>query len=244
MPVIPTFNPRVDLAGAYLGGQKIKVAREQLAQEAASDAARIALGREQLQQEAIANEMQLAAKQDLLSREALQKAQEAEIEKSYKETQFGLANRKLQQDEQTLQMKVQEAARDFEAEQTWNREFPILVQDAIKAGRTPQEAQSDAARSLMLRRGGVGASTALNPPRAQSELPGVNFQFKQLQAAKDDLLRKYPGSMALAIPPAVQAELDKISKQQQALSPQGGLTPPPTRSGTNSALKILSIRRK
>lgn len=164
MAVVRTFDPKIDLSGAYLGGQRIKLGREQLAQEAASDAARIALGREQLQQEAIANEMQLAAKKDILSREALQKAQEAEIEKSYKETQFGLARRRLEDDERNTMMKVEEAARGMESEQKYQR----LRQANLDRGMPEREASLAAWRESGP--GRAGFTAALESPGGSQRL--------------------------------------------------------------------------
>lgn len=179
MAVVRTFDPRVDLAGAYLGGQRIKLGREQLAQEAASDAARIALGREQLQQEAVNNEMQLAAKKDILSREALQKAQEAEITKAYNETQIGLSRRRVEDDERNTMMRLGKAAMDFEDQQNWETKFPLLVKEGEASGKTRQQSEADAARALMLQRGGTGAASALSTgrepsPRKYNAIAGID----------------------------------------------------------------------
>lgn len=240
MAVVRTFDPKIDLAGAYLGGQNIQLGRERIAQQAAEAGARINLGYAQLQQEAVANEMQLAAKKDILSREALQKAQEAEIEKSYKETQFGLARRRLEDDEMVTKMRLREAATDFENQQKWMTEFPSMVQSGVASGKTPQQAEADAARSLMLQRGGTGAASALSTGREPSQLPATRFEFQKLESAKDDLLRKYPGSMALAIPPAVQAKLDEISAKQQKLSGVSALP----QMGTSAAPRVRRWNRK
>ncbi len=173
MAVVRTFDPKIDLAGAYLGGQQVQLGRERIAQQAAEAGARINLGYAQLQQEAIANEMQLAARKELLSREALQKAQEAEIEKSYKETQFGLARRRLEQDELGLQRQLQEAARGLEAEQNYGR----VRADLIASGVPERDASEQAMRQVGF--GSPGFSSALNEanepsPRKYNAIAGLD----------------------------------------------------------------------
>lgn len=134
MAVIPTYSTGIgapDLAGAFLGGRRIRLSREQIAQQAASDAARIQLGREQLAQQAVQNEMELAAKKEVLANESLRRAQEQEIEKSYRQTQIGLKERELKQQELMDSLKIQEAARSFAAQQEYQRR--------VAAGEPPEE---------------------------------------------------------------------------------------------------------
>lgn len=172
MAVIPTFSSYAqtpNLAQAYLGGQEIQVARERIAQQAAEAAGRIALGRQQLQAEQVANEMEWSAKKDIAARQALQQAQEFEIEKAYRQTQLGMAQRNLAMEESLTRAKLQEAAQEFEAQQEWNRKFPIYTDEGIKAGLLPQDARSAAARRLIYERGGTGIATALNPPNPPRE---------------------------------------------------------------------------
>ena len=117
MPVIPTFSqyaPEPNLSEAFLG-------RERLRQEAASDAARISLGYATLQQRAVESEMELAAKREALSRQALKQSQEVEIEKAYRDSQLGLAEQRLANDEKMTAMKIQDAAREFERGQNFYR---------------------------------------------------------------------------------------------------------------------------
>src|SRR5688572_22351825 len=102
MAVIPSFSsyaPAPDLAGAYLGAQRIQ-------QQAAEAANRIQLGREQLAQEAVQAQMELAAKKEVLASEALRRAQEQEIEKAYRQTQIGLKERELANEESIAAMRI------------------------------------------------------------------------------------------------------------------------------------------
>lgn len=224
MAVIPTYSTGIgapDLAGAFLGGRRIQLGREQLAQEAYSDAARIQLGREQLAQQAVQNEMELAAKKEALSREALRRAQEQEIEKAYRETQLGLAQRELQNAELMSALKIQEAARDFDRAQGYQRRV-----QALTAQNIPIE---EAARQAILETGGTGLSTALERPNAPSALPEANFRYRQIQGQIDDLMRPYSGPMALAIPENVRTNVTALRQQQSQLLP-----PPNTATSTNA----------
>jgi hypothetical protein len=236
MAVVPTFSPRIDLAGAYLGGERIRLGRDQLAQEAAADSARIALGREQLRQEAIANEMQLAAKKDLLSREALQKAQEAEIEKSYKETQFGLARRNLEQEELSLKSKLLEASRAFEAEQNYNR-----VRSELIAQRVPErEASEQAMRQVGFGAPGFSASIG---GREQSDIPALKFQLSQLADQEQSIMNRYPGALAMTIGPEEQAQLQDIQRRRNSLQVPSILQRPQSGTGTNSTQRVRRYNR-
>lgn len=206
MAVIPTYSTGIgapDLAGAFLGGRRI-------AQEAYSDAARIQFGREQLAQQAIQNEMELAAKKEALSRESLRRAQEQEIEKAYRETQLGLAERELKNAEAMNALKIQEMARSFDAQQTYQRRVKELA---------PKMGYEEAARQAILETGGTGLSTALERPQGPSQLPEANFRYRQIQGQIDDRLRPYSGNLALAIPEKVKKEVEALRQQQSQLLP-------------------------
>lgn len=213
MPVIPTFSsyaPAPNLAEAYLGGGRLQLARQQLAQEAAADAARIALGRQQLQQRAIENEMQLAATKEAQARENLRKAQEAEVEKAYRETQLGLRARELQNEEAIATMRIADAAMEFDRAQRYQRRVSELMQ-------TPGMKLEDAARTAILEAGGTGLSTALERPNPPSPYPGLNFEMSKLGAEERAITRRYPGAMALAIKPEDRAALEDIQRRRMAL---------------------------
>lgn len=231
MAVVRTFDPRVDLAGAYLGGQRIKLGREQLAQEAASNAARIALGREQLQQEAVNNEMQLAAKKDILSREALQKAQEAEIEKSYKETQFGLQRRNLERQELGLQRQLEEAARGLEAEQNYGR----VRADLISKGVPERDASEQAMRQVGF--GSQGFSSALNEanepaPRKYNAIAGIDPLGLNPPSRLQMTAPEFQGFMQTA-PPELRTNTVNTAIEQMLQPPVGfsATNAPATRGG-------------
>lgn len=229
MALVPSFSAYAqtpDLSEAYLGGQRLALARDQLAQEAAAASARISLGYEQIAANRVANEMELAAKREVLSRQALMKAQEQEIEKAYRETQFGLAERKLASDEARAQMEIRQAASAFERQQRYDRRFKELE---------PTLGAEGAARQATLETAGMGFGTALRPKPGlpQDTASDRNLRFKILTQQKEDAGIKFgPRS------PEYQQEIDRIDKEINTLltvpgsqsssisQPPRALTPP------------------
>lgn len=135
-----------DFAGAYLGGQRIALGREQLAQEAQQASARFAMEGQRLQEQRQIAEMELSAKMAATQQEQMRRQQEMEIEKSYRQTQIGLEERRLQQAAQVMDMKLKEAAQSFSYQQTYQTE--------MAKAKTPEEQY----RVLMQRGPSVGAS--------------------------------------------------------------------------------------
>jgi hypothetical protein len=232
MPVVPSFTgygPKASAAEAYSAGARTRLGFAQIAQQAQEAAARIALGREQLQQQAIQNEMELAAKKEALSNEALRRAQEQEIEKAYRETQLGLRQRELQGQEAMNALRIQEAARDFERMQGYQRRYQELIGQKV----SPQEAAIQATLEL----GGTGLSTAIQQTREPSNVPMLNLQNRIIQQQKEDILNKYKvGGVQLPPPPEAQTQLEALSGRQ------AGLLPPSTMTGTNAP--PTEVRRK
>lgn len=164
MPVVPSFSGYAqtpNLAQAYLGGRRIAVEREAIAQRANEAASRIALARQELAQEAVANEMRLAATQQAQAREAMQAAQEAEIAKSYRDIQLGMAQRKLALDEQSAAMELQEAARGFDMNQRFQKRFSEL-----SATLGPEQAATRALLEIGPQAGG-GFTRSVSPPQRE-----------------------------------------------------------------------------
>lgn len=230
MPVIPSFGSyaaKPDLAQSYLGGQRLALARDELAQEAAQAAARISLGYEQIAANRVANEMELAAKREVLSRQALMKAQEQEIEKAYRETQFGLRERELAQEDAMNQMRIREAANDFAAQQ----EYRAMVDSGV-------------APDAAMRRVGFGQpgfSNAIEAPRGTSDVPALNFQLSQLNAMERSIMDKYPGITARRVSPDDRKQLDDIQQRRAALQVPLSLQQPAP-SGTNSNRTLRVVR--
>lgn len=206
MPVIPTYRAGVgaaDLSGAYLGASRI-------AQEAYSDAARIQLGREQLAQQAVANEMELAAKREALAFQTLKNQQEQEIEKAYRQTQIGLKERELANEDAITQMKLKQAANDFAALQ----EYKTMVDSGVPP---------DAA----MRRVGFGQpgfASAFSKTTTPVG-PSLNVQRLLLNDEERSILKKPAWDRT----PEDNAKLEEIAKKRQGL----GLTVPGTGGGAS-----------
>lgn len=218
MAVVRTFDPKIDLAGAYLGGQNIQLGRERIAQQAAEAGARINLGYAQLQQEAVANEMQLAATKDVQAREALQKAQEAEITKAYNETQIGLNRRKVEDDERNTKIKLDEAARGMEVEQNYQR----LRQANLAKNMPEREASMMAWREAGS--GRAGFTAALESPggsqrlgeaegiRLRSSVQAIDREMTEQRKALSGLKEK-----DLDVRNRVMNRLSSLSRSRNAL---------------------------
>ncbi len=227
MPLIPTYSTGIgapDLAGAYLGAQRIR-------QQAAADNARISLGYAQLQQEAVANEMELAAKKELMAQQALKQAQEAEIEKSYRATQLGLRQRELANEEAIGQMRIADAAREFDRMQGYQRRVTELSKTL------PLE---EAARQAILESGGTGLSTALerpNPPapRKYSAVVGTPQFFEP--PPKLSMTAPEFESFMMTAPPELRTNSVNATIQGMLRPPSG--TNAPTATGTNRTVRVV-----
>lgn len=233
MAVIPSFSsyaPAPDLAGAFLG-------RERIAQQAASDAARIQLGYAQLEQEAVNNEMELAARMETNTRNALMKAQENEIEKAYRDTQIGIAQKNLQQEELATQMKLAEAASAFDRQQAYTRGFEAKRSAGLDPAQAAQQTM------LEVGFGQPGFAGALTPSQPQSQMPVANFEYRRLQGLIDDKMRPYSGDFALPVPPELQAEVDTLRSQQANILPGIGISIPSAGGSTNAAPKVRRYNR-
>lgn len=174
MPVVPSFGsyaPKPDLAGAYLGARRADIAafqaasdyqlgQQRIAQAAAESQARIALGQQTLEARRVENEMELAAKQATEQRDHLRKQQEAEILKSYRDTQIGMQERRLAIAEAQEQQRIQDAAQAFDQQQYFTKRFAELMSQ-------PNMTSEKAASQAILEIGpeATGFSSALSPAR-------------------------------------------------------------------------------
>lgn len=135
MPVVPSytgFAATPNLAESFLGGARVALGREQLAQQAQEASMRMAMENERLNQQRAIAEMELSAKQAAEAQERLRRQQELEIEKSYKQAQIGLEERRLQQYQRKLAQDIQESARAFAAQQQYQQEMSAPGADALK----------------------------------------------------------------------------------------------------------------
>jgi hypothetical protein len=231
VPVIPSytgFAATPNAAQAYSAGAHTRLGYAQIAQQAQEAAARIALGREQLQQQAIANEMDLAAKKEALANEALRRAQENEIEKAYRETQLGLRQRELQGQEAMNALKIQEAARDFDAQQQFTR----ILNERIAAGDDPNEAAKFAAISVGPRIPGFSPSLSASSSTPQSR-EAASIRGKKLSSDlhnADAEMREQRKLLEKAETPEekniIMGRLASISRKRNALFQEQQTTTP------------------
>lgn len=114
VPALGTFAPGPNLAEAYLGGQRLSLASQQLAQSAQEHADTVGLARERaaqqqgqfeegqqleqqkLQQAYALNEMHMAAQQQVREQQNLMAQQKLEVQKAYNASLIGLRQQQLQ----------------------------------------------------------------------------------------------------------------------------------------------------
>ena len=255
MPVIPNFSgfaATPNLASSFLGGVKISqdaaqesarlgMQSQRIAAEAASDAQRIAFGREQLAARQVENQMELEAKQKMVEQQALQKSHEASIEAAYKNTQFGLAERRLKQQESITNMRLEEAARGVKQNYGYERTRQALIAN----GADEKTASEQAMRETGF--GATGFSKAFTgqnkpPPmdrEASSKIKGLEqriaLEHASLRKELDD--GKDADNDKIGI---IKGEIARMERQKAQLFQQSraGISIPAGVSGTNTPTKI------
>lgn len=249
MAVIPSFSSFAatpNTADAFLGGVRIsqqgreaeldrQLKRQQLAQEAQSDSARIAqaaasdaqrfqIAREQLAAEQVKTQMELEARQKMFEQKAMQDSQEAAIEAAYKNTQIGLADRRLKNAEVASQMRIEEAARAFERNQKYQR--------IIDAGGTPEQALREAGPGTPGYSKVVGGSPERPPPMDREILSNIRDLENRIKTEHGQLSRLDQGDERI---PGLIFSIQEMEKKKAELFQRSrGLSVPPTMTGTNA----------
>lgn len=141
MPVVPSFSGYAqtpNVAEAYLGGGRNRLAQEQLKQQAIEAANRISLGYAQIaaqQQEAQLRyqqeQMEWAARQQIASQQLLQEQQKAEIDQAYRQATIGISRANLERQQMETMLNLNKAIR----EEDWMAEKrAILETPGVDAG--------------------------------------------------------------------------------------------------------------
>lgn len=128
------FASTPDVGGAFIGGANIAARAAQASQE-------LALGREKIAAEMAQSNMALAAKQEALQAQSLRDQQELQIKKAYQDADLGMKQREIDNAESLIQLKTQEAARRFQAQQMYQQEAASMV----ASGKTSEEAFAQSA---------------------------------------------------------------------------------------------------
>lgn len=248
MPVVPSFKgyaEKPDLAGAYLGARRADIAafqaateaqlgRQRLAQDAAQVQARIALGQQELESRRVQNEMELAARKETQEREHLRKQQEAEILKSYRDTQIGMQERRLAVAEAAEAQRIQEAANAFDQQQYFTKRFSELMS---QPGMTSEKAASQAVLEIGPK--ATGFSSALSPAREPSERKYSVVAGQDILGTPTRLPMTAPEfqSWYQTAPPQLQTNTVNQAIQQM-------LQPPASVTGTNAPANEVIRRTK
>ncbi len=214
MPLIPSFSAypaQPNLAEAYLGGQRIALGREQIAQQAAEASQRASIAREQIAANQVENQMRLQAQQQMLQQKMLQEQHQAEVQQAYNQARLGLAEREVTNQEARMQMQLEEAARELTAQQDYFRMTEGGVPPAAAARRTGYVPR--------------GATVNLEPPTTRTFAPPREtagdraLKLKILENEKEEAIQKFGFRT-----PEWRTEIDRINKKIEALFPP---TPPP-----------------
>jgi len=193
MPVIPTFSSFAstpDTAGAFLGGARI-------AQAAAQHAQTIQLEQQKLSQRAQMAEMEMQAKEKQYQRDAMRRDQELQVENAYKQAQIGMRQRDLDQQQKVADMKIAEAAREFQMQQQYQKRFRELG------------GNEDAARKAMWEIGPAGGSSftaAIRGDAAAAPVAGLG-EITDIPGA-EGLRRFKSGPHSFQIVPNVPSSLN------------------------------------
>jgi len=184
--------------------------------------------------------MQLVAQMEVQSRNALMKAQEAEIDKAYKDKQLGISQKNLEREELAMQMKLREAADAFDRQQSWQTDYPKLIQEGIASGLSQADAEVAAARRLTLR----GGPTASGFPTAMTQPKGEDVRMFNPVVSQDVFGRpvreKMTGPEFQKFFVGVPDEL-RTNTVNQAISQIVGS--PQSSTGTNAAPRIRRWNR-
>lgn len=209
MPVIPSFGsfaPTPDLAGAYLGGEKLALEGQQLAASIAQQSQRMALEQAKLQQDAEQNQMMLAAKQAAAERDSMRQQQEMEIAKAYHDAQIGLQRQELQQKQQEFQLKASAAARQFAARQKF--------QSLVDAGEDPAKAMLSLGVEMGAPSGAFTASQRNNQAFIPNEIDVGGNKLTQMSPNRYAFSPKLNNADMTAVPvPGAEGQYQKIGNR-------------------------------
>ncbi len=109
-----------------------------LAQTDTAEENKVKLTREQIANQYAMAEMEAATKRSALAQQALQQAQELEVEKSYRQQQIGLKQREQESEQQKVDFMLEKGAQQYRARQAMRG----VVEEQLRAGKTPGEALS------------------------------------------------------------------------------------------------------
>ena len=117
-PIPPWMGPQPQIAQLYAEGVKI---RQQTVLE-----------RERLNNQQVLARMQIDARREEADRNHLLEQQQLEIEKAYKEAEVGLRQEELKRRDEETQLKVQEAARQYQSQQMAQQEAEQMIQGGLE----------------------------------------------------------------------------------------------------------------
>lgn len=182
MPTMRSFSGYAstpDLGGSFIGGANSMTALIQAGNQ-------LKLGREKIQADMAQANMEMQAKQQALQSQALRDEQELRVKDQYQQSILGMKQRELDQAQELVGLKTQEAARQFQAQQGFEKSMADLtaggmdVNEAFKRSALnfgPQMGMPGSAYSgLMPDQGGGMADFGAAAP-----VEGLPEDFRQVQ---------------------------------------------------------------
>ncbi len=176
--IIPSFTgfaATPNTAQAYLGGvassqkdRQIGLEEQEMAQRAITASQAIQMKQQELQAEQQRNAMQADIAREQLEKKTMIDQQRINIDQQYKEQVTGLQAEKLKTAHQTIQLKVQEAAQKFQAQQN----FQLTREAMIKSGMSESDATAQAARQWFPQMG-MNGSAMSGAMKAQATMPEI-----------------------------------------------------------------------
>jgi hypothetical protein len=154
MPTVKSFTGFAGTPGigsAFIGAANNMASIISAAREAANQ---LQLGREKIQADMAQASMAASARSQALQSQALRDEQELRVKEQYQQAQLGLKRRELDQAEQIVGLKTQEAAQQFQAQQGFEKEMASLT----SGGMDINEAFQNAARKFGPQMGGIPAA--------------------------------------------------------------------------------------
>lgn len=140
MPQLRSFSayaPKPDFGSALIGGANVG---RQSAATGANIAAELALGRERIQASMVQANMEAASKAQALQMQALRADQELKIQQAQQQAVLGLKQRELDQAQEIVNLKAQDAANRFAASQQYQQEAQALMQGGMEPDRAFMQA--------------------------------------------------------------------------------------------------------
>ena len=237
-----SYAPMPNLGGAFTGGYNAAasaaIARDRLAAEAAQASSQMQMQREKLQSDMVQSNMEMAARKEELQSKALREDQELSIQKQYRESMAMMQEKELGQKEQMLKLKINEAANQFNAQQSYQNE----AQQLIESGTPEQDAYG---RSAMKWGPQMGLPASAYPkPAVNMEGVGVATPIEGIDERFFKKVQRPDGTFAILKIPDIETTEEGVP---EGYVRSGGRTlrkvdPPEIRDKVSTLTRLVKLQ--